>query len=206
MVSDCLQIDELDLPGLLRELQAGDSDREMETLRARGTGVHVEHALSFDTDGFVRVAADHDLKTCRGGVEVEVVDIVQHVDSDAVRLRDCRGWQRIRPGVVVYVPSDCYYRGQSLQGFQDFRFAYVACMDDEAGTFERADGFGAQQTVRVGDETNVHSLRQQHHGSARKGELLAGLIHHADLADVLARRQLGQRDLKLDRQDIRPRG
>ena len=96
--------------------------------------------------------ADHDVEARDGRVKIKLLDIVQ--DIDGCRAGFGGGGQRQLGGpfAMVDIAPDGDHRSQCPQGVEDFRFAYIAGMDDEIRAIERAQRFGAQQTVGVGDQ------------------------------------------------------
>ncbi len=58
---------------------------------------------------FVRVAGDNGLKSGGDGIEVEVLDVVEHIEGgDLADPKHLRFWERLSPGSRVNVAA---YRG-----------------------------------------------------------------------------------------------
>lgn len=95
-------------------------------------------------------AHDH-LESRRGRIEIQRVNIVQHVDQRVSGFRNGRLRKRIRPGIVVRVSPHGHYGRQFLQRIDNFRAADVACMQNQFHPLQCLDRLLAQKPMRVGN-------------------------------------------------------
>jgi len=121
----------------------------MEPARPRAPWIDAEHASAFGAARLVRMPADDDVESGCGRVQVEFMNIVQHIDVGGTRFNDGGERQRGGPGSVVNVASDGYDRSESFERVQDFRLPDVPGMNNQVRAFQRSPGFVAQQAVSV---------------------------------------------------------
>ena len=88
--------------------------------------------------------ADHGRKACRARVEIEVVDLVEHVEQSAARLDHLRHWQDSGPRYDVDVASHRDDRGDAPEALQYSGRADITRVDDGFASFDRVDGLGTQ--------------------------------------------------------------
>ena len=67
--------------------EKADGDGQFEAARAAGAGVEVEHAFFRDEIGHVRVAVEDGGEFGCGRIEVEGLEVVEHVDVAAFEFR-----------------------------------------------------------------------------------------------------------------------
>jgi hypothetical protein len=103
------------------------------------------------------VSADDNVELGGGGVEVELLNVVQNVYQGRTSLDDCRSGQVGRPILFVNISSHCDDRGKRSQLVDDPRFANVAGMDDQIGSFECGQRLLAKEAVGVRDQPNDSS-------------------------------------------------
>ena len=84
-----------------RDVQARDGDRELEAARAGAARIEIEHALACFGDGLVRVSRDDGGESRRGGIDVELGEIVQQINVVRADLDDLSERQRARPFVAI---------------------------------------------------------------------------------------------------------
>ena len=70
------------------ELEAHEADRQIETARARAPRIQIDDAIALCDLGFVGVTADHDAKTGRVGIEIQLGEVVKHVEQLSSYLDD----------------------------------------------------------------------------------------------------------------------
>jgi hypothetical protein len=85
--------------------------------------------------------------------QVDLVYVMQDVNADTLQLQ--RQIQRDlgRPGAFVVVSPDCVHWRQLAQLFENLGSADISGVDDVPDSRKRMDCFRAEQSVRVGDET-----------------------------------------------------
>src|SRR5580698_4515041 len=59
--------------------EQADGDWQLESSRAAGAGIEVEHAFLCGEIRYVRVAGEHCCKLCRCGVQMEGLHVVHHI-------------------------------------------------------------------------------------------------------------------------------
>ena len=84
------EVNEVEAPGSDAEVEAGEGDGKVKSARAGAAGIDVEDAALFVFCWFVSVAGYHDVKSGSGGIQVEFVEIVQHVDRRRTCFDDLR--------------------------------------------------------------------------------------------------------------------
>jgi hypothetical protein len=90
-----------------------------------------------------------DLESHGGGIKIERVNVVKDVYRGAIHLDDfCLG-QSERPRFRIDISPHGENRRESFQRFEDLRSSYIARMNDQFRAFQRAQGLGAQQPMRV---------------------------------------------------------
>ena len=96
------QGDELAPHGAVVDVQAANADGQAETPRAGAAGVEEQDAAPLFLSRLVRVAGDHGTEAARRGIEIQLIEIVQHVDGEALRLEHRRPRDRRRPEAPLY--------------------------------------------------------------------------------------------------------
>ena len=102
------------------------------------------------------MAGHHHLHAGPGGFQVELCEVVDHVQADLAEAEELRLPQphRPRPPIVVAAPRrDGRERGQRLE---DAGIADVACVDDVVAAVEEGLDLRPQQAVGVGDQADAH--------------------------------------------------
>ena len=145
------QVEKLGLPGSFGEVEAGDSDGQGEAAGTGAARVDIEAAFVPTGVGFMGVAGDHDLEAGDFGIEVELAEVVEHIDQDVLDADDFGGWQGSSPGLGVHVAADGHDRRDASKSIKDGGVANVASVDDSLAALQGGQSFGAKQTVGVGD-------------------------------------------------------
>jgi len=131
--------------------QSPHAHRQIEAPRARAARIEIEHTvLLFDLRPMAVTV--HDYAESRAfRLQIELPQIMQHIDRNVAGFNDLSFGQRARPGVGVDVAADGSYRRDLRECFEDFGCADVAGVEDAVGTAQGFDGFGTQEAVGVGD-------------------------------------------------------
>ena len=155
--------------------QNSDCYRKLEAARAAGAWVEVEDAFLRDEIRDVGMAMEDGCEFGGGGVEVEALEVVQHVDVEAgvgrVFDEDDVGFGQ--PGAwafAVDVAANGRYRRNLLQSLKDRRSAHVAEMEDAVDALEGGRDFGTEEAVGVGDDSEFHVFRIRCAGGGRLRE------------------------------------
>ncbi len=119
----------------------------------------------------MRVPRDHHTETGADGVDIQFLQVVQHMDADALDLKGQVRRNARRPLTFVVVTSDGVYRSEGPQRFQYVRPADIPRMDDSLHSRQRRDGLRPKQAVRVGNQSNcdVFSRRVRHRALSTLG-------------------------------------
>jgi hypothetical protein len=165
---DCLhQADEFQLPGNCAQVEPRHRDRQTEAPRSRAARVDVDDSAALAAAGLVRVAAHDRLEPGRGGIEIERVHVMEHIDGGAAGLRHRGLGQRFRPRAPIDISAHRDYGRDGAQSVQYFRPANVAGVYDQVRAFQRAQGLVAQQAVSIGDQPG--NRRRRPYGSSTIG-------------------------------------
>jgi hypothetical protein len=121
----------------------------MEPARPRAPRIDEEHASAFRAARLVRMPADDDVKSGCGWVQIEIVNVVKHVDVGRACFYDGCERQRGSPRFVVNVASDRNDRREKFERLEDFGLPDVPGMNNQVRAFQRSPGFVAQQAVCV---------------------------------------------------------
>ena len=133
---------------------------ELEAAGAGAAGVEVDDAVSGLDAGLVGVAADDDGDACGFGVEVEPVDGMDEVEEAASEFYGF-GFGELGTGAVgVGVAADGCHGSDLAQSGEYVRIADVSGVEDVVDGMpvgaQGCDGFGAEETVGVGDDAYEH--------------------------------------------------
>ena len=139
------QVDEFDSPRDASHIEARQGNGQAETAGAGAAGIDVEDSAALNGFRLVGMAADDGTETGGARVKRELFDIVEDEDlAGGGGFGEGRGpWRRID------VPADGDDGCNRTQSPEDRGATDVAGVEDQVRTFERAQGFGAQKTVRV---------------------------------------------------------
>lgn len=95
------------------------------------------------------MSADDDLDVCRHGIQVQMIQVEQHINMAPLDLDPFTYRQSLRRFSSVAVASHRIDRGQLPQRLQKSRRAHVPRMQDHIDTFETVLHFIAQKTMGV---------------------------------------------------------
>jgi hypothetical protein len=100
------------------------------------------------------VARDHDLESRGLRLQVELREIVEHVDGDDADTNDFGLGQLTRPWRLVDIPANGGYGRDDCEFLKDLGSSDVTGMEDVVRSLQRGKSFGAKQSVRVGDDAD----------------------------------------------------
>lgn len=106
------------------------------------------------------MTADYDGESGRFRFEIQLRQIVQHVDGNARHFEDFGQRQLQCPRALVDVAADGGDWGNSRKSFDDLWRAHVAGMDDAIRSAQSFDCFWAQQAVGIGDDADEDASSQ----------------------------------------------
>jgi len=153
------QRNELGRPGALRKIQPRQGDGQAEAPPPRAAGIDIEHAALAPPSRLVGMAADHDIEAHSTRVEIEIPHAVQNVNARAACFGNGGRRQLCGPGFGIDIAADRRDGRDAAQGFKDFRPADISRMQDEMAAGKRAEGFGAQQPVGIGNQAKAGSRK-----------------------------------------------
>lgn len=169
----------LELP-VFAECEQADSHRQIKPARAAGAGVEVEHAFLLDVIRDVSVAVEDGGKFGCGGVEVEGLEVVEHVEVEAgvgrILDEDDFGLGELGAGAFgVDVAANGGYGSDFSEFVEDGNFSYVATVKDavdarEGGAAQCGKDLGAEQAVGIRDDSEFHVFRISRAGGGRLRE------------------------------------
>ena len=97
------------------------------------------------------MAADHDRESRGFGIEIQLRQIVQHVNGKACDFKHFMFRQLSRPCTSIDVAANCRDRSDCREPLDYCGGADVAGMNDVIRPAQSFDGFRSQQPVSVGD-------------------------------------------------------
>ena len=167
VVGSDAKLDQLGHEPSARDLDPGHCDREREAARTRAPGVEEEHPLADLGAGTVRVAAHHGREARRGGIEIELGEVVQQVEGQRSDLGHLGRRERVGPRAPVDVPA---HRGdgcERTQRLQHLAPADVARVEDVRAAAQRVERLRPHEAVRVRDDADRRA-RHAREGIVRK--------------------------------------
>ena len=102
----------------------------------------------------MRVTAHHNLKAGRRWTQIDLLQIMNHVDVDGADFSDFPMRQLLGPGTFVIVSPNSDNWCDAPQRVEHFSTANIAGMEDQINPTQRLDRLRAQQAVGIGDDTD----------------------------------------------------
>jgi hypothetical protein len=106
------------------------------------------------------MSGDDDVNSRRFGLQIELREIVQHVEEDACDFDCLRFRQLPRPDGFVDIAANASDRCKASEFIKDFGRTDVASVDDVRDAVQRSDGFGTKQAMRVGNDADDNRSTQ----------------------------------------------
>ena len=155
--------------------QHSDCDRQIEAAGAAGAGVEVEDAFFRDEVRDVGMAVEDSGEFGGDGIEVEGLEVVQHVDVQAgvgrVFDEDDVGFGEASARTIdVDVAADGLGGSNFGEFVEDGGFAHVAAVKNAVDAGESGQDFGAEEAVGIGDDSEFHVFRISCAGGGRLKE------------------------------------
>jgi hypothetical protein len=100
------------------------------------------------------MAGDDDLEVGRLGHEIELFEIVKHVDRYAADLDDLEIGDLFGPLAFVVVAADGRDRGDLRKLFEYLGLPDIARVEDLLHAIQRGNGLRSKEAVRVGNDTD----------------------------------------------------
>ena len=125
-----------------------------EASRPRTARVEIKHSIANLVLGNVTVAAYHNRKSCGPWIEVQLRQIVQHINTNVAEFEHRRFRQLSSPSALVDIATYCDKWSHCRKLRKNFRAADVAGMNDMFRSQQGFEGLRAQQAMRVGDDAD----------------------------------------------------
>ena len=101
------------------------------------------------------MSVDHGREPGGDRIEIEVGEIVDHVHPCPAQVEGGGQGELFGPRALVHVSADGVDRSHRLQGSEDSERPHVTRVDDAGAPRQRGQRLGAQQAVRIGDDSQV---------------------------------------------------
>ena len=145
-------------PAILAHCQQPQCHREIEAAGAAGAGIEVENAVAAVEVGHVRVAEEDGGKFSGGGVQVQGLEIVEHVDI-AAGDEGHFGLRQLAAGAfAVHVAADGGDGGDLAQILENGGLAHVAEVEDLLDAGEGGDDLWTEEAVGIADDADFHEV------------------------------------------------
>lgn len=138
------------------QLQYRQGDGQAKTPWPGASWVKVEHALNSLDPGPMRVAGNDHVNSAGYGIQLQLMDIVQHVDRAPAEPYDCGVGIRFRPVAGINIPSDRNHRRNPTESDDDLRPADIAGVDDMRHPGQASLSLWTQEPVGVRNDSNPH--------------------------------------------------
>lgn len=125
----------LELP-IFVDLDTAAGDGELESSWSAGAGVHVENAFVAADFRFVAVTVEDCGESGCCGIEIDLVDVVEHVEIAAAEGCYFGLWEFGAGAVSIDITPDGGHWGNFRELAEDFGVAYVAEVQDVVGACE----------------------------------------------------------------------
>ena len=110
-----------------------DTDGKLEAARS-GTGrIEIEDAVSDFIHRCVGVAGDDSGESGGCGIQVELFQIMQHVQRESAGFNYFCQRKSLAPGTGIDISANRLHECNATEFFEDFRRAHVSSVEDEIG-------------------------------------------------------------------------
>jgi hypothetical protein len=106
--------------------------------------------------GLVRVAGNYRAEASGLGLQVEVAQVVKHVEGYVSAFDDDGGRKFSGPWSGVDVAAHGEDRSNGTEADENFGCANVACVENQVDAEQSALGFRAEKAVSIGDYADFH--------------------------------------------------
>jgi len=136
-----------------RDDELGHRDGKLEPTRTGASRVDEKNAIAFGHGRLVRVAEDDGPDSGPAGLDVQLLDVVDHIDEDLLEADQLGLAQTAGPRALVVVASDGCHGCECRQFPKNGRTRDVASVHDVVAAAQEGHRLRAQQVVRVRYET-----------------------------------------------------
>jgi hypothetical protein len=127
--------------------EPADAHWQFESPRPRAARIEVKHSFTHFLLGNMAVAGNHDLESGGFRLEIELCEIVEHIDRDTSKFDDFILRQLTRPWTFIDVAADRSKRCDGRELLEDLRVANISCVDDVLRSEQRLEGLRAKQAM-----------------------------------------------------------
>src|SRR5579864_846831 len=132
----------------------------MKPTRSSTARIQVQHASIETLLNLMGVAADDCVEAGGLRIEIEILEVVEHIETEARSLDNCGQRKFPRPGLRVHIAPHGENRRDKLELRENFGCAHVSRVNDELHTKQGTLCFGTQQPVSIGNDADPHGGRK----------------------------------------------
>jgi len=110
--------------------------------------------------GLMGVAADDRVEPGCLWIEVEIVEIVEHIQIEAGNFDNRGKRQLLRPRLCVHVAAYGKHGSDIFQLREYFRCTHVSCVNDQLDSGEGVLRFRPENAVGIGNDADPHGDRE----------------------------------------------
>src|SRR5271169_1835026 len=132
--------------------------RQVEAAWPGAAGIEIQDAVLLFYLRLMTVAIDHNAESSCLRLQIELAEIMQHVDGQACDIDHFRFRQREPPGPGVDVAAHRSYGRDLCEFVEDFGGTDVAGVEDAVGSTQGSKRRAPQSAVRVGDYAEDYRL------------------------------------------------
>lgn len=147
-------LDNLSADPSVFEHQLPNRDRQLEPPRPRAARIEIKNAISHLLPRDVAVPRDHGREAGSFRLQIQLPNIVQHINRDAADLENVSFGQCAGPGSFVDVAADCRELRNCPQLIENLGLANIPGVDDVVRAVQGLHRLGTKQAVRVGNDAN----------------------------------------------------
>jgi len=152
------------LDSIVNDVEQPDGHGQVKPSRATRAGIEIEHTFLRVEIRHVRVAVEDGCEFCGCGIEVEGLEVVEHVEvKGGVRgILNEGDFGLGKPGAGTIMVDVAPNRGDGsdlCEFIEDRGFAHVAKVEDSVDSLQRGGDFGPEETVGIADDAEEHGFR-----------------------------------------------
>ena len=106
------------------------------------------------------MSGKHGGESSGGGLEIELRQVVQHVEDMGAQLDDVIGRKLGCPRTLVVVAAHCVHRGERPQRIQNGAGSDVSAMNDRVASAQLLEGLRPDEPMRV--RNHADDVLQRH--------------------------------------------
>lgn len=102
--------------------------------------------------------AHDNVESSRGRIEVQLMNIVQNINSRRTRFHHRSRRQPGGPLTRINIPANRYHRSHGAQLVKYFGTSDIPRVNDEVASLERAQSLAPQQAMGIGNDADNRSI------------------------------------------------